>query len=786
MKLCISLLFVFAAVVVPVYADAMQVVVFEGKRVWSRNEGAIQVIGDVGDTGGARIVHTGKLDWSLFDGERIAVQCGDRFTLSANMRCESANNSDGHAGISVVTRNAAGDVISWDYAHAAATRGSNGSGGNVRSTFIVPPNVATIEPRIIGNGPATVDAVAFTITKTGTYEIPVTPVVERHSTATLDFAITFPSGEIALTDKRTQRTWRTTTNTFFAAPKSAPEQPFTFSLVNCETAQEINVQIVLDANSIAFEITGDGAMSSRGVAYPPPFKSEAGDRLIVPVNEGVGYPVEMKEIGVRRLIAYGGHGICMPFWGQISDANGAGYVAILETPDDAAIDIVPNVADEVNEKLTVGCVWEASLGAWRYPRRVKFTFLDGGGHVAVCKEYRKYAQQTGLVKTFTEKVKERPQIDMLLGAANIWFWGDKGYSGGNRMTVVHEMKKLGMDRLLWSSGGSAEELEELNKLGGVLTSRYDIYQDAMDPAQFANVAYVHGDWTSDAWPHDINWTAPNGEWRRGWEVEAKDTTKPRIACGVICDAKAVPYAVKRIGDELKTKPYKARFIDTTVAAPWFECYNPDHPMTRTDSKNYKMKLLQTVCDFGLVCGSETGHDASVPFCDFFEGMLSLGPYRIDEAGRNMLELVDDIPPNIEKFQVNPALRLPLWELVYHDCVVAQWYWGDYNNKLPKVWRERDLFNALYGTPPMYMFTFDFWEKNKERFAESYRTATTVARATAYAEMTDHHILSPDRLVQQSEFSNGVRVTVNFGDKTFRCDDGTEIAPHEWCVVNETK
>ncbi|MGL4943613.1 MAG: DUF5696 domain-containing protein [Thermoguttaceae bacterium] len=68
----------------------------------------------------------------------------------------------------------------------------------------------------------------------------------------------------------------------------------------------------------------------------------------------------------------------------------------------------------------------------------------------------------------------------------------------------------------------------------------------------------------------------------------------------------------------------------------------------------------------------------------------------------------------------------------------------------------------------------------------YRTATTVARATAYAEMTDHHILSPDRLVQQSEFSNGIRVTVNFGDKTFRCDDGTEIVPHEWCIVDATK
>ena len=51
-------------------------------------------------------------------------------------------------------------------------------------------------------------------------------------------------------------------------------------------------------------------------------------------------------------------------------------------------------------------------------------------------------------------------------------------------------------------------------------------------------------------------------------------------------------------------------------------------------------------------------------------------------------------------------RIPLWELVYHDCVVAQWYWGDYNNKAPEVWPRRDLFNTLYATPPMFMFDKD--------------------------------------------------------------------------------
>ena len=69
----------------------------------------------------------------------------------------------------------------------------------------------------------------------------------------------------------------------------------------------------------------------------------------------------------------------------------------------------------------------------------------------------------------------------------------------------------------------------------------------------------------------------------------------------------------------------------------------------------------------------------------------------------MQKIWTTVPPDLAKFQVGGKYRLPLWELVYHDCCVAYWYWGDYNNKLPALWDKRDLFNALYGTPPMYMF-----------------------------------------------------------------------------------
>jgi hypothetical protein len=123
-----------------------------------------------------------------------------------------------------------------------------------------------------------------------------------------------------------------------------------------------------------------------------------------------------------------------------------------------------------------------------------------------------------------------------------------------------------------------------------------------------------------------------------------------------------------------------------------------------------------------------------------------------------------------------CFRAALWELVYHDCVVAQWYWGDYNNKLPALWDKRDLFNVLYGTPPMFMFNRQFWQAHKDRFVESFTNTCPYVRAAGYAEMTDHRFLTPDRNVQQTTFANQITITVNFGEKPYPLPSGETVKP----------
>ena len=64
------------------------------------------------------------------------------------------------------------------------------------------------------------------------------------------------------------------------------------------------------------------------------------------------------------------------------------------------------------------------------------------------------------------------------------------------------MKSLGIERILWSNRSTPEQIQRLNDMG-VLTSRYDIYQDLMDPANFPKLGFQHPDWTSEGWPNDI-------------------------------------------------------------------------------------------------------------------------------------------------------------------------------------------------------------------------------------------------------------------------------------------
>ena len=145
-----------------------------------------------------------------------------------------------------------------------------------------------------------------------------------------------------------------------------------------------------------------------------------------------------------------------------------------------------------------------------------------------------------------------------------------------------------------------------------------------------------------------------------------------------------------------------------------------------------------------------------------------------DAGRRMNTLYygDEIPAVITNYMLNPRHRLPLWELTYHDCTVSYWYWGDSSNGCPELMPLRDLFNALYGLPPLYSLNVTQWRRLRTVVAASYRRATAVAARVGLLPMTAFEWLTEDRLVQRTVFGGEYAVTVNFSNRPYETPQGT--------------
>lgn len=495
-------------------------------------------------------------------------------------------------------------------------------------------------------------------------------------------------------------------------------------------------------------------------SFPQKSISKEGDYLVLPVNEGMCFDYNDEQAFHGELVTYSGHGLCMPFFGITNQTTGAGFISIIKNPDDCAVEI------KMKETNCVGPNWKSQKEKFGYDRNMTQTFFTEGGHVAIAKEYRKYAKENGTLITFEDKKQQRgfegsERLNKLMGAANIWCWY-YDWEGHTADTLVSQILDSGIDRILWSHNQDKEVISKLNEMG-VLTSRYDIYQDVMNPANYDLVSYVSDDWLPQAYPNDIA-INKDGSFVQAWGVERKDNNG-YINCVALCDITAPKYARQKIQDELVQKNFGSRFFDTTTASSLRECYSSAHPMTRTESRKSRFELLSiSSIEHKRVTGSETGMDFVVPVCDYFEGMMSLGPYRREDAGRNVDQFFDNVPSQILEYQLNEKRRLPLWELVYHDCCVAYWYWGDHNNTFndQQIWDKRDNFNALYAVPPMYWIKDEkHFQKNKERFVKSYKASSEITRKAAGSEMISHEFLTPDRTVQQTKFSNGLTVTVDF-------------------------
>jgi hypothetical protein len=230
---------------------------------------------------------------------------------------------------------------------------------------VVPLGIAQIQPRLIGDGPATIWVDDFAIAKrlnvNAARQRDLPPILALTNSALIITAQT-ADATLAVLDRRTGQSWTQTpfSQDVLVTDAQGGERLIRLTLLHLGSGQGLTASLQMEPDSPEFvvELKGQGDLPAP-LKFPYPFTTRSGQYLVVPMNEDISYPVEDKAIEPMRLIAYGGHGICMAFWG-VTDGV-AGQMAILETPDDAAIRI-----DRVDGRLAVAPEWESQKGRFGY------------------------------------------------------------------------------------------------------------------------------------------------------------------------------------------------------------------------------------------------------------------------------------------------------------------------------------------------------------------------------------------------------------------------------------
>lgn len=512
-----------------------------------------------------------------------------------------------------------------------------------------------------------------------------------------------------------------------------------------------------------------------------------GDLVVLPFGEGMAYPVETDiPMQAPHLRFSNGMSLSMGFFGRFREGEWTMF----------------GVADMLDAGLafsrTNGLLRVAYKGTTNNVLRVFRAKTLGAAAAA----YRSWREGRGGVRTLADKARTNPRLRDFPGTADVWLWDDNTQ---NRLynwprkadapvrdtrRIADEMKALGLDRVLWNSfeGETPEDCAYLKSIGyhvGTYECLRDVFHkgllDVADPKDFVRAARFLP--IAD----EITRVNADGTLARAWSIP--DKAGKMHPMHALCDAMGLEMCRRFIAPEVARIGYDSRLMDVQAGGGPVACWSKTHPCTGREALEALRREHRYMCDdLQQITGVEVGSELLVDAYHYSEGLTSCPhPFRKELCWRYKDRALygADVPEATKNILHNPRYRIPLWELVYHDCTVSYYYWADSTLMYPELTRTKDLFCALYGLPPIYSMNVSTWNQLKHEVAASYRRATPVARCTMFARMTDFEILTPDRLVQRTRFSNGVCVTANFSSADYRLENGSIVHPQTFVLSSST-
>jgi len=484
------------------------------------------------------------------------------------------------------------------------------------------------------------------------------------------------------------------------------------------------------------------------------------------------WETELGNIGFDGF--FGTAGGYMPWFGQVKER--AGYLAVCQTPWNAGYWAEHPAGGPYTH---IGAYFEPSLGKMDYRRMIRYTFLEDCDYNDLCKEYRAYVKEQGRLRTLAEKAVKNPSVDRLIGCAfvhtgiktavqeNSDFFDPDAPDKNNHVTSFEEREKemrrihgLGVEKLYLHLDGWAEPGYD---------NRHPDYTPACEEAggwegmkslsdAMKEMGYLFG--IHDQY-RDYYVSAPSFD--EEYACQLADGTIPshqRWAGGpqsYLCGTQA-PYYVKRNFSSLQEHQIHldGAYLDVFTCNEGDECRNPRHRMTRRECYEYRNQCFEYLLSQNILSSSEEVSDWSVPslvFCHY-------APYDF------MLR---------EPGKPKKGIPVPLYNLVYHDCVIEPWMMDHVDGA------EDYMLYALLNAGAPYLirdgaypnfdgsFESDGKERKLEEDIQRCKIVSKLHEKTAKCEMLRHEILDEDGLVQRSSFADGTTVTVDFGNQSYVID-----------------
>jgi hypothetical protein len=387
--------------------------------------------------------------------------------------------------------------------------------------------------------------------------------------------------------------------------------------------------------------------------------------------------------------------------------------------------------------------------------------------------YRRMLKARGQFRTFADKAV--PDLEKLYGAPQAYVWGD-----GRDLVFLDELKALGIERINLSYDQNPQTNKHLvtpdylrkAQASGYLAGPYDVFDNGQPPGDDAS-PYVL--WDKDLYPSGCVQDAA-GKPVTGFAGMGCEMSSEAIVRAPGPFVPGARYARHRADGARQV------FVDVDAYGEFYHDYSPDHPMTMSrDRLNRLARLDLGMRHYKLVMGSENVTAWSAGVVHYSHGtaqahVSTVWKVKQDNARFGGWWPADRLPVFFKTFPPTPdesrllfgaSDRLPLFEAVFHDSVIASDRWEFGLMKVADVEGLRFARALLFGTPTLWPLD----RQELRRIGPWLKAAHDDFRLThgwdAPVALTGFTWETPDRLVQTTRFADGKTITANFGPASFQ-------------------